>query len=127
MSDDFRCVLADFGISLMMETQVPATTTLRRGTIRWLPPEMIDTSLYQPEYLAARDIYSFGCTVIEVSGLYSGETMSLNLYTVDLHGESAVLAHPNGSRCDARSSNPEADRPSVFRAGVSVEQTLESL
>ncbi|KAF8869494.1 kinase-like domain-containing protein, partial [Mucidula mucida] len=66
VSDDFRCVLADFGISLMMETQVPATTTLRRGTIRWLPPEMIDTSLYQPEYLAARDIYSFGCTVIEI-------------------------------------------------------------
>ncbi|KAF9004863.1 kinase-like protein [Hymenopellis radicata] len=66
VSDDFRCVLADFGISLMVETQVPASTTLRRGTIRWLPPEMIETSLYQPAYIAARDIYSFGCTVIEI-------------------------------------------------------------
>lgn len=50
----------------MAETQAPGSTTLLQGTTRWLPPEMIDTSLFEKAYLPARDIYSFGCTVIEV-------------------------------------------------------------
>ncbi|KAF8904847.1 kinase-like domain-containing protein [Mucidula mucida] len=78
VSDDFHCVLADFGISLMAETQAPGSTTLSQGTTRWLPPEMIDTSLFEKAYLPARDIYSFGCTVIE---MYTGKPPFSNIRT----------------------------------------------
>ncbi|KAF8900929.1 kinase-like domain-containing protein [Mucidula mucida] len=78
VSDDFHCVLADFGISLMAETQAPGSTTLLQGTTRWLPPEMIDTSLFEKAYLPARDIYSFGCTVIEI---YTGKRPFSNIRT----------------------------------------------
>ncbi|KAF8917245.1 kinase-like domain-containing protein [Mucidula mucida] len=66
VNQDLCCVLADFGISLMVETQVPGSTTLSRGSTRWLPPEMMDQSLFHPFYITARDIYSFGCTIIEI-------------------------------------------------------------
>ncbi|KAF9033466.1 kinase-like protein [Hymenopellis radicata] len=63
---DFRCVLADFGISLTVETKAPGTSARGCGATRWMPPEMMDSALFQPLYLAARDVYSFGCTIIEI-------------------------------------------------------------
>ncbi|KAF8987026.1 kinase-like protein, partial [Hymenopellis radicata] len=66
ITDDLHCALADFGISLMVETQIPGSTTLSRGSTRWLPPEMMDHSLFVPSRITARDIYSFGCTIIEI-------------------------------------------------------------
>lgn len=38
-----------------------------RGSVRWLPPELMDSQhvLFDIDRLPARDIYSFGCTVIE--------------------------------------------------------------
>ncbi|KAF9041942.1 kinase-like protein, partial [Hymenopellis radicata] len=66
VTGDLHCVLADFGISLMVETQVPGSSTLSRGSTRWLPPEMMDQSLIDHSYIEARDIYSFGCTIIEI-------------------------------------------------------------
>ncbi|KAF8900918.1 kinase-like domain-containing protein [Mucidula mucida] len=67
VADDLRCVLADFGISMIAsETQSPGSSTRRQGTVRWMPPEMLKDSLFEPQYLLARDIYSFGCTILEI-------------------------------------------------------------
>ncbi|KAF9019541.1 kinase-like protein [Hymenopellis radicata] len=70
VGDNHRCYLADFGISFLIETQMPGTATRSRGNIRWLPPELVVFDA-KPDVglLRQADIYSFGCTVIEI---YSG-------------------------------------------------------
>ncbi|KAF9001402.1 kinase-like protein [Hymenopellis radicata] len=78
VSDDGHCLLGDFGISVMVETQAPGSSTRLRGAVRWIAPEMMDATLYDPSYLSARDIYSFGCTIIEVSFSY---TSSCQIYS----------------------------------------------
>ncbi|KAF9022764.1 kinase-like protein [Hymenopellis radicata] len=70
VADDFRCLLADFGISHTVGTQAPGSSARHQGTIRWMPPEMLDDDLFDPRYFSARDIYSFGCTIIEI---YTGK------------------------------------------------------
>ncbi|KAJ7463019.1 kinase-like domain-containing protein [Mycena latifolia] len=70
VTDNLTCCLADFGLSRVIETQVPGSSMILRGSIRWLPPEMMDYSLFKHAYFTAIDIYSFGCTIIEI---YSGQ------------------------------------------------------
>ncbi|KAF9003200.1 kinase-like protein, partial [Hymenopellis radicata] len=67
---DCQCLLTDFGISLISETQMPGSTTRGRGSIRWLPPEMITASEFDDSLFQQVDIYSFGCTIIE---MYTGK------------------------------------------------------
>lgn len=31
-----------------------------------MPPEIMDNDLFDKRYITARDVYSFGCTIIEV-------------------------------------------------------------
>ncbi|KAF9033967.1 kinase-like protein [Hymenopellis radicata] len=70
VTDDFHCCLADFGLSLVAESQASASSSRAfQGSIRWLPPECMDHTLFNPTQIAARDIYSIGCTIIE---LYTG-------------------------------------------------------
>ncbi|KAK0231896.1 kinase-like domain-containing protein [Armillaria nabsnona] len=65
--EDLRCCLADFGLSLFAESQVlESSSRIRRGSIRWLAPEYIDPSLFNLTYITGRDIYAYGCTVIEI-------------------------------------------------------------
>ncbi len=67
--DDQCCCLADFGLSLFAESHAPAYSSsdrMRKGTIRWLAPEHIDVKLFDQSHITARDIYAYGCTVIEV-------------------------------------------------------------
>ncbi|KAF9031261.1 kinase-like protein [Hymenopellis radicata] len=71
VGDDFRCYLTDFGISL--------------GNIRWLPPELIEESEFDPYLMREIDVYSFGCTLIEI---YTGRPPYSNLRT-----EGAVVSH----------------------------------
>ncbi|PBK62810.1 kinase-like protein [Armillaria solidipes] len=71
VTDDYRCCLADFGLALAVETQAPGSSSLvLNGSIRWLAPEVLDIRLFDHKYIAARDVYAFGCTVIEI---YSGK------------------------------------------------------
>ncbi|PBK92827.1 kinase-like protein [Armillaria gallica] len=67
VADDRRCCLADFGLSLITESQNLSTTSgMRRGSLRWLAPEYILPGSLDQSCIAARDSYAYGCTVIEV-------------------------------------------------------------
>ncbi|KAF9016270.1 kinase-like protein [Hymenopellis radicata] len=71
VKNDLSCCLADFGLALIAESHLPGSSAMTlRGSLRWLPPEMMDFSLFQNKYFTALDIYSFGCTIIEI---YTGE------------------------------------------------------
>ncbi|KAF5358869.1 hypothetical protein D9757_012308 [Collybiopsis confluens] len=69
VTDDRRCCLADFGLSVIttssqawtMTTSSSATT---RGSMRWLAPEYIISETV-PNH-PSRDIYAFGCTILEI-------------------------------------------------------------
>ncbi len=65
--DDLRCCLADFGLSIFAESQAPSDSSrMRNGCIRWLASEYMDSKPFNRSYLTARDVYAYGCTVIEV-------------------------------------------------------------
>ncbi|PBK74612.1 kinase-like protein [Armillaria solidipes] len=63
--DDLRCCLADFGLSLFAGSQT-LDISFNKGSIRWLAPEYMDLTLFSKSYITARDIYAYGCTVVEV-------------------------------------------------------------
>ncbi|KAK0244507.1 kinase-like domain-containing protein, partial [Armillaria nabsnona] len=63
--DDLRCCLADFGLSLFAGSQILDDSS-SRGSIRWLAPEHLDPNLFDGSYFTARDIYAYGCTVVEI-------------------------------------------------------------
>ncbi|KAK0449321.1 kinase-like domain-containing protein [Armillaria borealis] len=63
--DDLRCCLADFGLSLFAGSQTLDISS-NKGSIRWLAPEYMDLRLFSKSYITARDIYAYGCTVVEV-------------------------------------------------------------
>ncbi|PBK66459.1 kinase-like protein, partial [Armillaria solidipes] len=68
-----RCCLADFGLSLFAESHISAYSSsdwMHKGTIRWLAPEYMDLTLFDQSHITARDIYAYGCTVVEV---FTGE------------------------------------------------------
>ncbi|KAJ3975898.1 kinase-like domain-containing protein [Lentinula raphanica] len=68
ITDDCRCCLADFGLALMAESHSYKEKSLSfRGSIRWMAPEILDPTLYHPSRpRTSRDIYAFGCTVVEI-------------------------------------------------------------
>lgn len=69
VSNDHRCCLADFGLSVLdTQSMNPTVTAGAQGSIRWLAPEFINpTPMPTQGILTSRDIYAFGCTVFEVS------------------------------------------------------------
>ncbi|KAF8991446.1 kinase-like protein [Hymenopellis radicata] len=118
---DFRCCLADFGISLVAETQLPGTSTRNRGNIRWLPPELINESEFDPTLLKKVDIYSFGCTIVEVS---APQVALCNFdRDLDLHGRATVFRFAHRRRrsepyCFEEAPSTAADRyPSTLFVG----------
>ncbi|PBK82474.1 kinase-like protein [Armillaria gallica] len=66
--DDLRCCLADFGLSLFAETQaLESSSRMKKGSARWLAPEYIDPNAQiDPKYVTSRDVYAYGCTVVEI-------------------------------------------------------------
>ncbi|KAK0222061.1 kinase-like domain-containing protein [Armillaria fumosa] len=65
--DDLRCCLADFGLSLFSDSQAFDSSSGRnKGSTRWLAPEYMDSKLFNQLYFTARDVYAYGCTVIEI-------------------------------------------------------------
>ncbi|KAF9065339.1 kinase-like domain-containing protein [Rhodocollybia butyracea] len=71
VSDDRRsCCLADFGLSVLdTQSMNPTKTASTQGSLRWLAPEFINPPSYTVAgagMLLPRDIYAFGCTVVEI-------------------------------------------------------------
>ncbi|KAE9393864.1 kinase-like protein, partial [Gymnopus androsaceus JB14] len=72
VSDDLRCCLADFGLALVISdsrTLSNATTSaMTKGTTRWMAPELIipSHSAKPATNNTSRDIYAFGCTILEI-------------------------------------------------------------
>ncbi|KAF9053824.1 kinase-like protein, partial [Hymenopellis radicata] len=104
VTDDLRCCLADFGLALAVESQAPAvSTTTLQGSIRWLAPEILDVRLFDSQYVTARDIYAFGCTILEI---YTGKPPFS-----DIHSDAAII-HEILTRCRMPSRPPEDVFPS---------------
>ncbi|KAK0449334.1 kinase-like domain-containing protein [Armillaria borealis] len=76
--DDICCCLADFGLSLFAESQALNSSSqwMGNGCIRWLAPEYMDSTLFNQSYLTARDVYAYGCTVVEI---FTGEPPFSNI------------------------------------------------
>ncbi|KAF9074325.1 kinase-like domain-containing protein [Rhodocollybia butyracea] len=69
VADDLRCCLADFGLALVTTDSRPwstTTSTSSKGAMRWLAPECIDSSLDLGSNQPSRDVYAFGCTILEI-------------------------------------------------------------
>ncbi|KAH8832255.1 kinase-like domain-containing protein [Flagelloscypha sp. PMI_526] len=69
VQDNLACCLADFGLALFSGSQsltATASNTSSKGTIRWCAPEVF----FPKEFIGApkekRDVYAFGCTIIEI-------------------------------------------------------------
>ncbi|PBK59029.1 kinase-like protein [Armillaria solidipes] len=64
-----RCCLADFGASIITSTMAPSTATMSHNSTPWMAPELLEYSskLYDQSLLTGRDVYAFGCTIVEVN------------------------------------------------------------
>ncbi|KAE9387929.1 kinase-like protein [Gymnopus androsaceus JB14] len=73
VTNDLCCCLADFGLTLIIsdsQTLSNATTSaMTKGTTRWMAPELIipNNSAGKAPNNTSRDVYAFGCTVLEVT------------------------------------------------------------
>ncbi len=76
--DDLCCCLADFGLSLFEESQALDSSS-SRGSIRWLAPEYMDPNLPGKSYITGRDIYAYGCTVVEVGSAFAVSTLAYDI------------------------------------------------
>ncbi|PBK58537.1 kinase-like protein, partial [Armillaria solidipes] len=68
ISNDLHCCLADFGSTISIATEAPSCNTMSQNSLRWLAPELqiYDPMSFDKEFLPGRDIYAFGCTIIEI-------------------------------------------------------------
>ncbi|KAF5371255.1 hypothetical protein D9758_004236 [Tetrapyrgos nigripes] len=74
VTPDFRCCLADFGLSLATGVSqiVTSTSDGLKGCIRWLSPECITPNRYpvpdkeKDKLRKCRDVYAFACTITEI-------------------------------------------------------------
>ncbi|KIK68733.1 hypothetical protein GYMLUDRAFT_147268, partial [Collybiopsis luxurians FD-317 M1] len=97
VKDDLHCCLADFGLTLVTHnSQAWKITTSISGTangsMRWLAPEYIHfQSGSMPPINTSRDMYAFGCTILEI--------LTLNPPFCDHpHDASVLFALMNGGR-----------------------------
>ncbi|KAE9404200.1 kinase-like protein [Gymnopus androsaceus JB14] len=96
VTDDFHCCLADFGLALITadsQSWSTATTSTMKGAIRWMAPELIvqgrGLSVKSSLHQTSRDIYAFGCTVVEVNK--SLPILTLRLPFHEQRNDAAVL------------------------------------
>ncbi|KAJ4464264.1 kinase-like domain-containing protein [Lentinula lateritia] len=71
VTEDFHCCLADFGLALVTADSrswsTATTSTGMKGAIRWMAPELIiQGPVEEHPHPTSRDIYAFGCTVVEI-------------------------------------------------------------
>ncbi|EJT98842.1 kinase-like protein, partial [Dacryopinax primogenitus] len=75
VSDDGNALLADFGLSTVVEDIDPGITSmLYAGSLPWMSPERMDPSRFALDIRTARtpasDMWSFGMTIYEVLLVY---------------------------------------------------------
>ncbi|KIK53388.1 hypothetical protein GYMLUDRAFT_179010, partial [Collybiopsis luxurians FD-317 M1] len=64
VKDNLHCCLADFGLTTSSQKWQPTTSSSSsKGSMRWLAPEYIASSAFNH---TSRDVYAFGCTIVEV-------------------------------------------------------------
>ncbi|KAK0431865.1 kinase-like domain-containing protein [Armillaria borealis] len=68
VTGDLHCCLADFGLAKAVMTRGPESYgDSKSGTVRWLAPEVLEVDASSDwQYMTSRDIYAFGCTVVEI-------------------------------------------------------------
>jgi serine/threonine protein kinase len=71
VKDNLECCLSDFGIAVIHETHTLASESVPlKGSERWMAPEIISQGFgLSATNTPARDIYAFGCTILQVSVL----------------------------------------------------------
>ncbi|KAK7060776.1 hypothetical protein VNI00_000508 [Paramarasmius palmivorus] len=84
ITDDFRCCLADFGLAIAVETQIMSSSGGLKGSFRWLSPELLPAGAELPtpghkRNKPSRDIYAFGCTILEVCNFLLKRDTSVHL------------------------------------------------
>ncbi len=99
MDDDENVKLTDFGLSMLLQAVSSQANVASKGTARWAAPELsrsdspvdstasiVDYQRIPKDALCPVDIYSFACTVVEVSHhhfhFYSSNDLPRS-YTVD--------------------------------------------
>ncbi|KAK0214663.1 kinase-like domain-containing protein, partial [Armillaria nabsnona] len=71
ITSEIRCHPADFGLALVVQSPYSSSCSNSiSGSLRWLSPETLDFLLFNPRYLTARDVYAFGCTIVEVLSVF---------------------------------------------------------
>ncbi|KAF5358870.1 hypothetical protein D9757_012304 [Collybiopsis confluens] len=101
VTDDCRCCLADFGLSVITTSSQAWTMTTSsnfagKGTVRWLAPEYLTSEIPNRP---SRDIYAFGCTILEI--------FTRKPPFSDRKNEIALLSHVMGG---GRPDRPQDDR-----------------
>ncbi|KAH8832256.1 kinase-like domain-containing protein [Flagelloscypha sp. PMI_526] len=68
VQDNLSCCLADFGLALVSDSQLPTTSsnTALKGCPRWGAPEVFFPEMFQNAAKEKRDVYAFACTIIEM-------------------------------------------------------------
>ncbi|KAE9384178.1 kinase-like protein, partial [Gymnopus androsaceus JB14] len=69
VTNDLHCCLADFGLTLIIsDSQMSTTSAMTKGATCWMAPELIipNNSARQAPNHTLRDVYAFGCTVLEI-------------------------------------------------------------
>ncbi|KAJ7266652.1 kinase-like domain-containing protein [Mycena rebaudengoi] len=81
--------LADFGLAVVTDATIGTTSTTRRGSSRWMAPELLNPEL-EFERTRASDVYAFACLCVELilpEQIYTGEQPFCNF----IHDITVVL------------------------------------
>ncbi|KAJ7827425.1 kinase-like domain-containing protein [Mycena leptocephala] len=68
--DERRAFLTDFGLAAFVELDTSIKTSTRKGSTRWMAPELLLPDVYHPglpfRQTPASDVWAFGCVCCEV-------------------------------------------------------------
>ncbi|KAF8326102.1 kinase-like domain-containing protein, partial [Cantharellus anzutake] len=75
INDTGRAQLCDFGLSRILDgLPTGQTTSDQGGTLRFLAPELLESSEEDSHPTTKSDVYAFGCTCVQVSGSALGRS-----------------------------------------------------
>lgn len=64
--DDGHCCISDFGLSFLTEFSLTSQPRGPPGSTRWMAPEVLMGDKRVKYDTPARDMYAFGCTIVEI-------------------------------------------------------------
>jgi serine/threonine protein kinase len=95
VKDNLECCLSDFGMAIIHETHTLASESgTIKGSERWMAPETLSSQFGAGSAMStpARDIYAFGCTILQVS---NSAPSWFNVYCIygilDIHTQGTFL------------------------------------